>query len=234
MSMTVQSLHETDVQLLVNMVIHDLEKPLKVIERLLERIQNDEFDVHNARHTQIVNSSLLAVKRSQRMLNDLNDVLLLRTLPVHKLDFDLHELIEKISSEFVPVFKSENIKLNCINKPDVNLYSDPELIQRILENYLFNALHHTPSGHDVSLEVRGGHDGVILITVKNSGQPIPNEFIETIFQPGVQLNLRSQRKFTGHGLGLAFCSLAADALGYTIKAENFPGDDGVTFSLRIN
>ncbi|MBN2010487.1 HAMP domain-containing histidine kinase [candidate division KSB1 bacterium] len=232
--MSDQSLNENDVKLLVNMVIHDLEKPLKVIARVLERIQNETFDIHNPQHAKIVSSSLCSVKRSESMLNDLNDVLLMRSLPVHKKPFDLNELIENIGNQFQIICKEEHIRFFYHSAETYTLNSDPELIQRIIENYLQNALNHTVAGGEIRLELSANDAGDLLIQVKNHGGAIPAQYLDQIFQPGIQLNLRSQRKFKGHGLGLAFCRLAAGALGATVAAENLQGNSGVSFSLKLN
>jgi len=73
-----------------------------------------------------------------------------------------------------------------------------------------------------------------LIAVGNRGQPIPDGHLKDIFQPGVQLHLRSEKHWRGQGLGLAFCRMAADILGGRVWAENLPEHDGVIFYLEYH
>lgn len=221
-----------DLRLLVNMVIHDLDKPLRVIERVLERIQTGSFNVQNESHAQIIRSSLRTVRRSECMLHDLNDVLSTRTLPVKKQKFHLQALIQDICLEFQVMAKSEGIHFGwqCTNSDEV--FSDPELIRRIIDNYLANALNHTSADGSISLEASSHKPSGFSVKVKNTGQSIPEEHIEKIFQPEIQLNLRTNRQFKGHGLGLAFCKIAAQAIGGSVRAKNLADGKGVVFALH--
>jgi two-component system sensor histidine kinase/response regulator len=112
-----------------------------------------------------------------------------------------------------------------------SLYADPDLLRRVLENLLDNAIRHTRNGGKVTLSAVSRADGVEL-RVEDAGQGISPELRERIFEPFVQIEggpVASTR--SGRGLGLTFCRLAALAHGGSIWAED--GAPGARFCVKL-
>lgn len=109
-----------------------------------------------------------------------------------------------------------------------SLWGDPDLLRRVLENLLDNALRHAPPRSQVHLGSRGG-DGMVEVFVADAGPGIPEAQRQRVFERFVQLEDRSER--LGRGLGLAFCKLAVEAQGGTLSV----GDalPGAIFSARF-
>lgn len=98
--------------------------------------------------------------------------------------------------------------------------TDGELIRRIAENLIGNALKHTPPGRAVNVDVKA-QDGVLSLAVCDQGPGIPVEHRERIFEKYVRLENQSEVvKRRSRGLGLAFCRVAAQALGGRVWAED--------------
>lgn len=227
-------LTEKDVRLLVQMIIHDLEKPLAVNERILSRMANGSLDIERESHHRLILTAVQASARLRRMLCDMKEVMGGHKPAGRMNRFPLKQVVESAASEFLAMAETEGVNFEWKCTDDIIVHSDPDLLQRVMENYLHNALSHTPEGNRIWLNaVPRGREG-FLVSVGNMGPAIPEEHLENIFQEGVQLNLRSEMKWLGQGLGLAFCRMAAEAMGGKVWAENLENCDGVTFYLECN
>lgn len=107
--------------------------------------------------------------------------------------------------------------------------SDPQLLARIVQNLLSNAIRYTEQG-SVTLEARrGGTD--VEISVSDTGPGIPAESQSEVFREFVQLDSeRAGRE--GIGLGLSIVDRLAKTLGHEIALESEAGS-GTRFSLTL-
>ena len=227
-------LNETDIRLLVQMVIHDLEKPMTVNARIFSRILDGSLDPRRETHRRLIRSAGQAASRLTRMLRDLKDVMGGRHPSRQSERVPLQRIVDAAVQEFVSMAETEAVEFTWTCPDDAGTSPEADLVQRIIENYLHNALTHTRSGERVWLDVAStGADG-FLIAVGNRGQTIPDGHLSDIFQPGVQLHLRSENHWRGQGLGLAFCRMAADILGGRVWAENLSDHGGVVFYLEFH
>ncbi len=234
--MTVEILTDKDFELLIKMLTHDLEKLVTITSRVLKRLIEGSLSLDNPRHRSLVQSSCYAMERSKRMIADLNDTIANRKFNVSIKQCNIVELIDKIAVNFAPMAENENIRFekNIENVSDNNavIHTDSDLLARIIENYLYNAISHTDAGGFIKLTLKTGQqdgDSSYFISVENSGSSIPAGELENIFNIGVQLNLKQKRYWRGSGLGLAFCKMAAEAIGGEVGAVNLNENRGVVF-----
>ncbi len=109
--------------------------------------------------------------------------------------------------------------LEVVAESAVSANCDADLVRRVLENLISNAIKHTPSGGTVMIRVTGLGDRVRL-AVEDSGQGIPVEARARIFEKFGAMHARSDRSYHSVGLGLAFCKLAVEAHGGTIGIDS--------------
>lgn len=109
--------------------------------------------------------------------------------------------------------------------------ADVDLLRRVFENLLDNALRHAPEESEVRITVTQG-EGAVEIRFADAGPGIPPELREKIFERFVQVE-HSERVVTrtGRGLGLAFCKLAIEAHGGKIWVED--AHPGAIFCMRL-
>ncbi|MGH7679556.1 MAG: sensor histidine kinase, partial [Gemmatimonadaceae bacterium] len=93
---------------------------------------------------------------------------------------------------------------------------DPELLRRIIENLVSNAMKHTSSGGKISVDVSATGGGA-RIAVQDEGPGVPAEARDRIFERFSAPALRTESGYHSVGLGLAFCNLAVEAHGGTIR-----------------
>ena len=92
---------------------------------------------------------------------------------------------------------NENVSIE-LRGDDVGIHGDQLMLERAIGNLLVNAIHHTPSGGRIVLAIAREAESAV-ITVSNSGPPIPRDALSRIFDRFVRLNQDNE----GSGLGLA-------------------------------
>ncbi len=112
------------------------------------------------------------------------------------------------------------------------LHADPELLRRVLQNLVDNALRHSPPGEPVRLEA-DAIDGLVRFRVRDCGPGIPLALRDRVFDKYVRVDKsHSAGESVGKGLGLAFCRIAVKAHGGRIWVEdNQPR--GSVFTVQI-
>jgi signal transduction histidine kinase len=102
-------------------------------------------------------------------------------------------------------------------------------VERVLQNLLGNAVRHTPPGGTIRVEGRRKQPGVHL-TVQDTGEGIPAEHVQHIFDPFYRAD--TARSGNGSGLGLSLADRIVRALGGTIEVSSQPSS-GSRFDIRL-
>jgi two-component system sensor histidine kinase/response regulator len=98
---------------------------------------------------------------------------------------------------------------------------------------LGNAIKFTPAAGILTVSVQFGKNRKSLVfSVRDTGEGIPSEAFERIFEKFGQVESRQGGRLMSTGLGLTFCKLAVEAHGGAIKVASIPGK-GSTFSFTI-
>jgi signal transduction histidine kinase len=113
--------------------------------------------------------------------------------------------------------------------PELTLRADLDLLRRVIENLLDNALRHAPAGTQVRVSASHSQQATEL-RVADAGKGVPQEMRDRIFERFVQME-GSAASRSGRGLGLTFCKLVIEAHGGSIWIED--ANPGAIFCLRI-
>jgi two-component system sensor histidine kinase/response regulator len=112
-----------------------------------------------------------------------------------------------------------------------HVHADPDLLRRVLENLVDNAIRHAPPQSAIRLSTSAG-DGATLIRVADQGRGVPAEQRDKVFEAFAQGSAEAALSFrTTRGLGLAFCKIAVEAHGGTITIED--AQPGAVFCIRL-
>lgn len=143
--------------------------------------------------------------------------------------FELQDILDSLRLEFDCVAQQKGLHLEIQNCDQV-LYTDPDLLLRILRNLLANALRYTEIG-----EVRLGCvpllDGV-QVTVSDSGIGIAPDHLAHIFEEYYQVGNGQRDRNKGLGLGLAIVQRLEQLLGYQLQVSSILGA-GTQFTMLI-
>lgn len=208
---------------LAHMLVHDVRSPLSVIlgfsELLLLKTQ------HTPEYLEELNEIRIQARRLDSFLNDMlmlakieADQPILNRLPV-----DISKLIQTIVKTHKIVADSKNIELiSALPMESPQVLVDPNLIQRMLDNLVSNALKFSPPHTTVTLRAEYPKEETAQIhariQVLDQGPGIAPEYRERIFDKYEIITLK-QEGIPQVGLGLAFCKMVAEAHGGRIYVE---------------
>jgi len=152
-----------------------------------------------------------------------------RLVPQHG-DVDLEALTSEVVDALDLKARTEGVTLKRTLEVRT-LAGDADLLRRVIENLVDNAIRHAPKSSEVRLTAVL-RESVVEIRVADAGVGISPEMREKVFERFVQVE-SGERVVTraGRGLGLAFCRLAIEAHGGTIWVEN--GNPGAVFCVRL-
>ena len=169
-------------------------------------------------------------------MNDLQTLSLAETgqLPLHPTRFLLADLIQDLTSSFSSQAASQGIHLaSAIADPAHEITADYDRLNQVLSNLVSNALRHTPTGGQVSIETESivGEKRSVRIQVKDTGTGIASEDLPFIFDRFWRGDKsRSERMHSG--LGLAITKQLVHAHNGTIEAQSVVGK-GTTFTIEL-
>jgi two-component system, sensor histidine kinase and response regulator len=215
---------------LTSFVVHDLKNPVNsmdLIAQLLLRNQALPTDVRE--RVQQLRSELRGLLRLVLNLLDISKSEEGLLAPVCS-KIPLRAFLSEIGEAFSAGARSSGVDLRYDVEVET-LEGDPDLLRRVIENLLDNALRHAPGGSLISLCAHQ-EDGSVVLRVADQGKGIPAELREKIFERFVQVD-QPQGSMTrsGRGLGLTFCKLAVEAHGGSIAVEE--GNPGAVFCIRL-
>ena len=133
-------------------------------------------------------------------------------------------------SKVEPLKGDRQLMLSGADEP-VTVIADAELIARVFQNLLGNALKFTPDDGRVTVSIEPSADAVRVL-VQDTGPGIPPQYRERIFEKFFQVENRANRQKYSTGLGLTFCKLAVEAHGGQVGVDSEEGR-GSTFWFTL-
>lgn len=168
------------------------------------------------------------------MITDLLDVEQMESGSMHLNFADLNgaELVARAAAQVASLSHIKSLKISIEVSPDLRSFrGDEGKLRRVLVNLLGNAIKFTPAGGAVTVRARS-QGAAIQFSVSDTGEGIPADAFERIFEKLGQVESRKGGRMMSTGLGLTFCRLAVEAHGGSIRVESVPGH-GSTFFFSI-
>jgi PAS domain S-box-containing protein len=220
---------------------HELRTPLNAIMGFSQLMARDP--AMNAKQKENLN---LIHRSGEHLLALINDVLAMSKIETGKTelrlkDFDLHELIQGMGDLFhkQAVAKGLSFRLETDANLPRYIHADEGKLRQILINLLDNALKFTQSG-GITLSVSAnqqpspgsGGPATMQFAVTDTGGGIPEQMLENVFRPFVQVESQHDTKISGTGLGLAISRSFARLMGGDITVSSSP-ERGSVFALSV-
>jgi signal transduction histidine kinase len=211
-------------------VVHDLKNPVNSIDLHAQVLLRDRQLSPGSR------ASAESIRQEVRSLMRL----LLNLLDISKGEegrlapslaaVDIAALVKAVFDALAVPARSKAITLESALEP-ATVRADPDLLRRVIENLLENALRHAPE--ESAVRVTGvAKPDAFEIRVADQGPGVPAALRESIFERFVQVESKDRAvSRSGRGLGLAFCRFAVEAHGGRIWVEE--GSPGAVFCVRL-
>ncbi|MCB9671630.1 MAG: hypothetical protein H6734_19270 [Alphaproteobacteria bacterium] len=213
---------------------HELRTPLAAIIGYAELLLEETAGTPHAEDVARVRSS------GRHLLAVIDDILDLSRIEggemvLQPVDVDVGELVREVVETVRPRAEARgNTLIAEVPGDPGSLVADGLRVRQVLLNLLSNAAKFTEQG-TVRLEVREvAHEGrpALAFEVADSGIGITPEQLDRLFQPFVQADASTSRRYGGTGLGLVLSRRFAEMMGGAIEVQSTPGE-GSHFTLVV-
>ena len=145
--------------------------------------------------------------------------------------FDLCALIGGFLREYELKFKSEGITL-FYEKPEDEIYvwGDESGTEEVFMNYISNAVNHCSGKKEVHVRINR-RDTYVRVEVFNTGERIPEESLERVWEKFYKVDKARTREYGGSGLGLSIVKAIMENMNGAYGVINY--DDGVGFWFEM-
>ncbi len=211
---------------LLGNVAHDLRSPLTIVIESLSLMQSGAFGDMTPEQAEWIGKSLDAAMYVLNLTNDIFDLTKIEMggLVLYPQATPLNEFLKKIFNIAQGLPWPDSVEVRLDIEPDLPaVMLDPIRISQVLVNLFSNALKFTSQG-SVTLHAQAlPGQGQVLIGVADTGDGIPADQINRLFQRFQQVDGNRERRRVGTGLGLAICRDLVEMHQGRIWVESQPG-----------
>jgi signal transduction histidine kinase len=151
-------------------------------------------------------------------------------ITINKTRFNVKDLVNSTINLLSIKLNEKEIDVH-VDVSDMDIESDYDQLQTVLINFINNALNHMKSPNKLSIYTEKIDQNQLRVYVYNTGETIPEEDIDYLWNSFYKVDKARTRAYGGHGLGLAICRSIFVALDYEYGVKNM--DDGVAFYFDI-
>ncbi len=221
---------------LTYMVVHDLRSPLSAIKSSLQILERTTIDIINERQNRTLTRAISATESMGTMISDMLNISKMENgqLELSYTNVHLQDLLSDRKHSYEGIAAKQNktlIRDQDIPEGQEWISADGDLLRRIFDNLISNALRYTPRGGVVKISATALKDHVVF-KVSDTGVGIPSDQLPYIFEKFTQVSSSQTQRRQGIGLGLAFCKLAVEAHGGEIRVDS-KEKQGTTFTFTI-
>jgi len=210
-------------------VSHELRSPLARLRVALELARDRVGET-------AVDSFDRMDRETARIDELIGQLLLLERLAAGRLDgggtiFDLVDLVGEVVDDASFEASGSGIEVEVDACGDVTVEGHPALVRSAVDNVVRNAIRHAPASTTVDVGLCADDDRV-TITVRDRGPGVPDEHVESLFEPFTRVADARERASGGAGLGLAIARRAVEVHEGSVCARNHP-EGGFEVELRL-
>ena len=226
-----EEMNEAKIKFFIN-ISHEIRTPMTLIMAPLMTLLKDESDPQRT-------GAYITIKRNaDRILHLINQMMDLRKIEKGMMKMRMREtdiigFINDICNMFEYQAKAKKIKFKFIHEDEhLAVWIDLANFDKVLVNLLSNAFKYTPTGGKVDITV--SHDDKnMVIEVHDTGEGIPKDKINRIFERFYQSETHTNNRHLGTGIGLDLTNSLVLLHHGSITAKNNEDGPGSTFTVVI-
>ncbi|BAR85415.1 sensor histidine kinase [Bacillus thuringiensis serovar tolworthi] len=181
-------------------VSHELKTPLSVIRSFAEGIK-DGVSKDTSYYTDVI---LEETENMNRLIVEMLELAKLES-GTYKLDmttFSIGELTQQVYTKLLFSMEEKHLQVNIDADPSILVKANRSRIEQVVVNLLSNAIRYTPEGEKIQVSIIEAED-TVKVEIENTGNPIPEESLEKIWDRFYRLDASRSRQTGGTGLGLS-------------------------------
>ena len=207
---------------------HDLRQPLNAMQMYIAALKSKVKDEKILTIIEDINSVSASTARLLNALLDVSELEVGAIKPRYE-DFSINNIFTSIFQSFAPLAKDKNLQFRIVPS-SITVRSDPDLLERILGNYMSNAIRYTEAGSVMMGCRRRGNK--VSIEIWDTGCGISEDQMPNIFEDFYQIENKERDRSKGLGLGLALAKRLSLSLNHTIECKSTLGS-GSCFSVLV-
>ena len=207
---------------------HDLRQPLNAMQMYIAALKTKVNDEEVLKIIEDINSVSASTARLLNALLDVSELEVGAIKPRYE-EFPINNIFTSIFQSFSPLAKDKGLQFRIVPS-SIFVKSDPDLLERILGNFMSNAIRYTQSG-SVMIGCRR-RDNMVSIEVWDTGCGISDNQMSSIFEDFYQIENKERDRSKGLGLGLALAKRLSISLNHKIESKSWLGS-GSCFSVLV-
>ena len=217
-----------------SIISHDLRGPLANIKALLTLMAGDYITAEEQKmlSTDLTRSLDVTLSTLDNLLIWAKGQLQNSYLSPRSEQVFLKDEVENMIALWADTAAGKDIRINHQIPEESTVWADSEHVRLIVRNLLSNAIKFTPQGGHISIELSPADSGYTALSIKDSGEGIPEEVLQKLFDPEQIASTRGTANEKGTGLGLKLCMHCAKLNKGDIKVQSQEGA-GSTFTLLL-
>lgn len=217
-------------------ITHELKTPIALIQGYAEglKININEAPEDKDFYCDVIIDEAAKMNVMVKQLLSLNQIELGMNKPEFE-RFDIISLIKSVVTSMEMLFVNKGIDCSFDYQTPIYVWADEFLIEEVLTNYITNAMNHVREnnvGKKLITVFPEVFEDRVRISVFNSGEPIPEEDVEHIWDKFYKVDKARTREYGGSGIGLSIVKAIMESQNNGYGLKNW--DNGVEFWFELD
>ncbi|MEE1032288.1 MAG: HAMP domain-containing sensor histidine kinase [Ruminococcus sp.] len=212
-------------------VSHELKTPIALIQGYAEGLQDNINDDAESRefYCEVIIDEAMKMNEMVKKLLSLNQ-LEFGNDQVHMERFDLTDLISGVVQASSILAQQSEAEIIFRQHEPIYVWGDEFKIEEVLTNYITNAIHHVKYEKKIDIRCVAEH-GTVKVIVFNTGDIIPEEDLDKIWEKFYKVDKARTREYGGSGIGLSIVKAIMESMNQQCGVKNF--NNGVAFWFTL-
>lgn len=213
-------------------VSHELKTPIALIQGYAEGLKESVNDDAQSRefYCDVIIDEAAKMNQMVKNLLTLNQLEFGAEEPVME-RFDVVALMKGVLASCEILISQAEATIDFIADEQMYVWADELKTEQVFRNYLTNALHHVANERRIQVQATL-KENTVHISVFNSGNPIPEEDLDKIWQKFYKVDKAHTREYGGNGIGLSIVKAIMESMHQQYGVRNF--DNGVEFWFELD
>lgn len=211
---------------------HELKTPIALIQGYAEGLKEGVLEDEESKsfYCEVIMDEANKMNNLVKSLLKLNQI----EFGEEKVEFErinIVEMIRGIMQNFKLNFEQNEIKVLFDVTAPVYVWGDEFEVEEVFRNFLTNAIHHAENEKIIEIKLEQ-KDKEVIISVFNTGKPIPEEDIPRIWDKFYKVDKARTREYGGNGIGLSIVKAVMESMHKGYGVENYK--NGVKFWFALD
>lgn len=212
-------------------VSHELKTPIALIQGYAEGLQDGIVEDPDSRdyYCGVIVDEAGKMNKMVKQLMTLNELEFGKN-NITMERFDIVEVIQNYLKSADILARQKEVTVQMEDYSPVYVWADEFKVEEVLQNYYSNAINHIDGDRVIKISLAQG-DGVVRVSVFNTGEPIPSESLEHLWEKFYKVDKARTREYGGSGVGLSIVKAIMESMGMKYGVSN--KENGVEFWFEL-